>query len=372
MEFVVAVLRGWRSGQAVCPVENAGETKVLDGLPDSWVHLKTTSASTGAARWVGFTAEQLMADAAHIVATMGLRPSWPNLAAISLAHSYGFSNLILPLLLHGIPLILAGSNLPEGVRRAARIAPFVTLPGVPALWRAWLDANAIPSNIRLAISAGAALPLSLERNVFESRGLKIHNFYGSTECGGIAYDRSGTPRRVAEEAGSPLDNVDVSVQEDGCLTVQSAAVGAGYWPEPSSDLTEGRFVSNDLAEIRDGTVLLRGRRSDLINIAGRKVSPDAIEQALGSHPAVAECVVFGVPVPTAERGEVIVAGIRVRAGIQASVLRTFLLDRLPDWQVPREFWIVDEPLANPRGKISRSHWRAKFMTPRPSRREIGS
>ena len=50
---------------------------------------------------------------------MGLRPDWPNLGVISLAHSYGFSNLVLPLLLHGIPLILAPSPLPEAVRQAA-------------------------------------------------------------------------------------------------------------------------------------------------------------------------------------------------------------------------------------------------------------
>jgi long-chain acyl-CoA synthetase len=40
---------------------------------------------------------------------MGLRPDWPNLGVISLAYSYGFSNLVLPLLLHGIPLFLAPS-----------------------------------------------------------------------------------------------------------------------------------------------------------------------------------------------------------------------------------------------------------------------
>ena len=58
-----------------------------------------------------------MADAENIVATMGLRPDWPNLGVISLAHSYGFSNLVLPLLLHGIPLILAPVPLPARLMR---------------------------------------------------------------------------------------------------------------------------------------------------------------------------------------------------------------------------------------------------------------
>ena len=112
---------------------------------------------------------------------MGLRREWPNLGAISLAHSYGFSNLVTPLLLHGIPLILPGSALPEAVRRAAALVPALTLPGVPALWRAWHEADAIPPHTRLALSAGAPLPLPLETAVFARRGLKLHNFYTGCE-----------------------------------------------------------------------------------------------------------------------------------------------------------------------------------------------
>ena len=151
-------------------------------------HLKTTPASTGVPRAVAFTEEQLAADAENIVTTMGLRPDWPNLGVISLAYSYGFSNLVLPLLLHGIPLYLVPSPLPVALRCAAHAHWNLTVAAVPALWHAWHKAGAILSNVRLAISAGAPLPLTLERAVFEEHGVKIHNFYGSTECGGIAYD----------------------------------------------------------------------------------------------------------------------------------------------------------------------------------------
>ena len=89
-----------------------------------------------------------MADAENIVATMGLRADWPNLGVISMAHSYGFSNLVLPLLLHGIPLILAPAPLPEIIRRAAENEPAITLAAVPAMWRAWHEADAIPPGVR--------------------------------------------------------------------------------------------------------------------------------------------------------------------------------------------------------------------------------
>src|SRR6185437_7465288 len=231
-DFVLEVLRAWRARKIVCPVETDQKRPELTAnLPPEIVHLKMTSGTTAAPRFVAFTASQLMTDAENIVVTMGLRPDWPNLSVISLAHSYGFSNLILPLLLQGIPLILAGAPLPEIVLRAAATGPDITLAAVPALWRTWHEAGAIPRNVRLAISAGAPLPVSLEQSIFATRGLKVHNFYGSSECGGIAYDASPGARTEESCAGAPMRNVNLSVAESGCLEVRSKAVGQTYWPE---------------------------------------------------------------------------------------------------------------------------------------------
>ena len=96
IDFVVSVLRGWKSGGAVCPLEPDQPKPEIPALPKEIAHLKITSATTGPARLVALTAEQLAADARNIVSTMGLTREWPNLGVISLAHSYGFSNLITP------------------------------------------------------------------------------------------------------------------------------------------------------------------------------------------------------------------------------------------------------------------------------------
>jgi len=192
---------------ALCPLEIGQPKPGLSAPPKPACHLKLTSATTGSPRAVMFTGEQLAADAENIVATMGLRPGWPNLGVISLAHSYGFSHLVLPLLLHGVPLVLVASPLPEIVRRAAENLSGLTLAAVPALWRTWLETGSIPAAARLAFSAGAPLPAALERDVFQACGLKIHNFYGSTECGGIAYDATETPRTEDACVGTSMRNV---------------------------------------------------------------------------------------------------------------------------------------------------------------------
>jgi acyl-coenzyme A synthetase/AMP-(fatty) acid ligase len=339
-------------------------TAQVMGLPPAHcLHLKTTSATTGAPRFVAFTPEQLAADAENIVSTMGLRPDWPNVAAISLAHSYGFSNLVLPLLLHGIPLFIAPSPLPEIFRQAIKraIVSDLTLPAVPALWRAWHAAGVIPAQVRLAISAGAPLPLALETHVFSATGIKIHNFYGSSECGGIAYDATPVPRTEESCTGKPMRNVDLQIGDAGCLEVRGKAVGETYWPTPSSVLKAGCFQTSDLAEIINGEVYLRGRLADQINVAGRKVSPAAIERALLEHDQVADCLAFGVPSADADRAEVIVACIVAKSPLTGEELKQFLLRKIPAWQIPREWWFVDSLDCNHLGKISRAQWRQDFL-----------
>lgn len=362
VEFILTVLRAWRDKVVVCPLEPYQAPPPIPQPPAGCRHLKLTSATSGIARMVAFTGEQLAADALNIVQTMGLRPDWPNLGAISMAHSYGFSNLVLPLLLHGIPLILAPSALPEMVRKAAEGHASLTLAAVPALWRAWHESGAIPANVALAISAGAPLSIELEQAVHASIGLKIHNFYGSSECGGIAYDDTASPRMEEGLVGRAMRNVDLALNPEGCLKVRSQAVGETYWPVAEASLENGCFQTSDLAEFRDGALFLRGRMGDLINVAGRKVSPGAIEQVLRLHPAVKDCLVFGAPDSQGERTDRIVACVVADGIAEAEPLRQFLLRNLPSWQMPRDWWFVDSLNANSRGKISRADWRRRYLT----------
>ncbi len=359
--FIFVVLLGWRDQVVLCPLEPGQEPLVAPLPPAGCCHLKRTSATTGPPRLIAFQPRQLMADGENIVSTMGLRPEWPNLGVISMAHSYGFSNLVMPLLLHGVPLILAPSPLPEAVRQAASGESALTLAAVPALWRAWHEAGAIPPQTRLALSAGAPLPVTLEQAVFEARGLKIRTFYGSSECGGIACDLDSRVREDGDCVGTPLRNVQVVLNEDGRAQVISGAVGETYWPEPDASLGAGRFQTSDLAEIKDGRVYLRGRSSDQINVAGRKVSPATIEAALGAHEAVRECLVFSVPSQDAQRIDHIVACIVARTAVPVEALRQALLSKLPAWQVPRDWWFVASLGADTRGKVSRVQWRRKYL-----------
>lgn len=364
--FILQTLRAWRDDAVLCPVDHASPGIVDTGiLPDRVCHLKLTSGSTGEPRCIMFDAAQLRADADHIRSSMKLDASSPNLAVISLGHSYGFSNLVLPLLLQGHPLILVPDALPASLRMAFALDCRVTLPAVPAMWRAWYRSGLLhASPISLAISAGAPLPLELEQTVHAECGLKIHNFYGSSECGGIAYDDSDVPRTEASFAGHAMQGVSLTCTETGNLQVQSAAVGMGYLhPDQAGTdaLSEGHFIAGDLAEITGRKVFLRGRISDTINVAGRKLNPSDVEAALLTHPNVKHCVVFGVPSADATRCEETIACAHVTEAVTEDQLAAWLGDRLALWQMPRRYWLCRDLRPDVRGKISRREWREKWF-----------
>ena len=363
MGFLLSVLRAWRHGSLLIPLEPGQGPPSVPDPPAGTALLKQTSGTTGAARCICFTEEQLAADADAIVATMGLRPEIPNLGVISLAHSYGFSNLVLPLLLHGIPLFLVPSPLPAALAAALHSIHGIplSLPAVPALWSTWLDAGVLNSNVMIALSAGAPLPLSLEEAVYTRHGLKLHNFLGASECGGIAYDTSPTPRTDASFAGHPLRGVSVSVTADGCLQVRGPSVGHGYWPEPDPRLLAGLYRSSDRVDLApDGGIRLRGRAGDVINVAGRKLQPETVETELLRHPSVRAALVLGLP-SDSTRGDAVAAVVQVDGELSESELRDFLLHRLPAWQVPKLWHRVTDLEVNSRGKISRAAWRERLQ-----------
>ena len=162
--------------------------------------------------------------------------------------------------------------------------------------------------------------------------------------------------------------MNVEIGDDGFLRVRSLAVGQSYWPRREDALLPGIFRTGDFAEIKDGDVYLRGRADDHINVAGRKVMPTVIEEALLEHEAVKDCVVFGVPSGNPDRVDLIVACINASRDDVKEELKQFLLQKLPGWQVPREWWFVDGLERNGHGKISRAQWRKSFLENRPLKR----
>ncbi len=369
IELIVNTIWAWRDQVPLILLDEnvLFKTEQLEGIPEGVAHIKHTSGTTGAPKFVLFSDKQIQADADQIVSSMGLQKYDCNIGVISPVHSYGFSNLILPLLLYGIPLIICDSPLPENLRIALRKAKgSIILPAVPAMWNAWERAGVLKdSPVKLAISAGAPLAIDLEQRIYDSSGIKVHNFYGSSECGGITYDASKDVRKSSHITGTPISGVELEVTPIGRLIVKSAATAISYWPDNrNEELGSGRYLTGDLAEIDtlSNQLLLIGRMSEEINIAGRKVSPVDVEKAMMSIAQIEYCVVFGIPSCQSDRVEDIVACYRSLENINEAALHEELKKKLPSWQLPRRYWGCSDLKMNKLGKISRSNWRERYLS----------
>jgi long-chain acyl-CoA synthetase len=359
---VGAVLGG--ASVEILPLETAASTEKLDwgNRPPSL--LKLTSGTTAVPRAIRFRSEQLLADCENICATMEITGADLNFGVIPMSHSYGFSNLITPLIARGVPMVLTSDRLPRAVLNDLARSKATVFPGTPLFYQAFCEMDEGPRlpNLRLCISAGAPLPAAVARNFREQFKQPIHSFYGSSECGGICYDREGTSFEDGL-VGSPMSNVDVEFIEPAAeasqIRVRSAAVGDGYFPEPDEErLRTGVFVPDDLLARHGSGLKIVGRISDLINVAGKKVNPAEVEAQLLQFAGVREAIVFGRK--SSRRNEEVAACVVAAPSVRESELLTFCRTRMSAWQVPKQIFFLDEIPVNERGKTSRRELGLRF------------
>ena len=326
--------------------------------------LKLTSGSAGEPRAAVTSQAQLVADGEHVIAAMDIAEDGPQMAAIPLSHSYGLGNLVMPLVLQGTPIVLRDAFVPQRFAEDARMCGARIFPGVPFMFdhfSAHLSPGAWPPQLDRLISAGARLESRTARAFHGSFGLKIHSFYGTSETGGIAYDDTPDPPDEGV-VGRPLPGVCVTLQPEegagkdcGRVHVSSAAVAAGYADGVPFDtgVTEGGFLTGDLGRFdAHGALVLTGRVSDFINVAGRKVQPEEVEAVLRTMPGIVDVRVVGGADPL--RGEQIVACL-VCAGAppDTAAVRRFCAARLAAHKMPRAVVPLERIPLTARGKTDR-------------------
>ncbi|HEX3816689.1 MAG TPA: class I adenylate-forming enzyme family protein, partial [Chthoniobacterales bacterium] len=256
------------------PIERLPATPV-DWTEHAPVLLKLTSGTTAAPRAIRFRSGQLLADARQICLTMGITSDDLNFGVIPLSHSYGFSNLVTPLLGCAVPLVVSDDRLPRAVLDDLARTEATVFPGMPLFFQAFAGMKEPPPlpRLQLCISAGAPLTRNVASAFREKFGLAIHSFYGASECGGICYDRRAEPDDAEGFVGPAMEGVvlEALAPNDNAtqFCVRSAAVGDGYFPEPEPEkLGGGTFRPDDLVTIGERGVRIVGRLSDVINVAG--------------------------------------------------------------------------------------------------------
>jgi acyl-CoA synthetase (AMP-forming)/AMP-acid ligase II len=323
-------------------------------VPEGARLIKLTSGSTGMPKGIVATEANLLADCLNICATMGIGPDDVNLGAIPMSHSYGFSNLITPLLVQGTAIVISNDYLPQSVVNLCNRFSCTVAPLIPMVFDHLTTAGAGDfKTVRTFLSAGAPLLPAVSRRFRERFGIPIHTFYGCSECGGITYDREGAGVERGT-VGQAIGNVMLTSAR-GRLSVRGDNVALGYLHDAATfhPFEDGVFVTDDLIELREnGEVVITGRASELINTAGKKVNPREVEQVLLQIEGVREAKVYGEP--AGARGEVVAAAIVASPDVTREQIRAWCLEHLSPHKVPRIVKLIESIPVDERGKVKRA------------------
>lgn len=311
--------------------------------------VKLTSGSSGVPRALPFTDAEILADGRHLCAGMRIAADDVNLGLIPWGHSYGLGNLVLPLLLQGTPIVHDVAPIPHAIAAAVARSHATVFPAVPALLQALAESSVAAhelASLRTVISAGAPLAPDVARAFHAKFGRKVHNFYGSSETGGITYDPTGESAALGRGVGLPLPGVTLAFHRGQRFTVSSDAVFTLRNRRP------GTHRMADLGQLdAAGELVLLGRSGRTVKIAGRRLDLAEVERALRQLPGVRDAFVA----PHPDRADALAAAVASER--PTAELREALRARLASWKIPKRLIALPAFPLTVRGKTDTSRLR---------------
>jgi o-succinylbenzoate---CoA ligase len=324
--------------------------RVGEAIDDDIAVVVTTSGTTGAPKGALLTAAALTASAAATHDRLGGPGRW--LLALPPYHIAGVQVLVRSLLAGTVPVELDVSNgfdineLPSAVAELGSGRRYTALVATQ-LAKALADpaSAAALAELDAVLIGGGPAPRPI-LDAAAAAGITVVRTYGMSEtAGGCVYD------------GVPLDGVKVRVDADGRIVIGGPTLAKGYRnpPDPDPFAEPGWFRTDDIGAVDDsGLLSVLGRADEAISTGGLTVLPQPVEAALRTHPAVADCAVFGVA--DHRLGQRVAAAIVVVDGDAPPALeelRAHVMHTLDRTAAPRELHIVDALPMRGIGKVDR-------------------
>ncbi|MFB7915714.1 acyl-CoA synthetase [Streptomyces sp. NPDC056061] len=342
------------------------------------VQLLYTSGTTALPKGAMMTHGALVHEYVSAITALGLRADDRPVHSLPLYHSAQMHVFLLPYLAVGASNTILDApdvdrifDLVESGRADSLFAP----PTV------WIGISQHPgfttrelSGLRKAYYGASIMPVPvLERLRDRLPGLAFHNCFGQSEIGPLAtvlgpeehegrMDSCGRPVLFVEARVVDENGKEVPDGTAGEVVYRSPQLCSGYWDKPeetSEAFRDGWFHSGDLA-VRDaeGFLTVVDRVKDVINSGGVLVASRQVEDALYTHPSVAEVAVVGLP---DERWiEAVTAVVVLRGEATEAELVDHARERLARFKAPKRVLFVDELPRNASGKILKRELRDRF------------
>ncbi len=201
-------------------------------------------------------------------------------------------------------------------------------------------------SVRLAVSTTCSLPQDVAENFRTRFGLPLSQALGVIELGLVCIN-TDSPVERWNSVGRPLPECAVNIRNPdvegfGDVVVTGPGFFDGYatpWNSREQVMPDGWFATGDVGRIdAQGYLFLAGRKTAVINVAGRKVFPEEIESVLNRHPSVGDSRVFGQP--HKHLGEIILAEVATEQNVSSAALRQFCRLHLSADKIPAQFRFV--------------------------------
>ncbi|MDB5744587.1 MAG: benzoate-CoA ligase [Polaromonas sp.] len=349
------------------PLAHAAATGPDD--PGFWLY---SSGSTGRPKGALHThANPYWTAELYGKAILGLTERDICFSAAKLFFAYGLGNaLSFPLSVGATVVLMAERPTPAATfKRWVDKQPTVFF-GAPTGFAGMLAAPGLPAKhqvaLRLASSAGEALPADLGERFTAHYGVEIIDGIGSTEMlhvflsnlpGKVRYGTTGWPVPGYELELRGDDGRLVPDGETGDLYIKGPTAALMYWGNraKSRDTFQGAWTKSGDKYIRnaDGTYTYSGRSDDMLKVSGIYVSPFEVEATLSLHPAVLEAAVIGVPDAEGLTKTKAYVVLRPSGQVTEEELKAFVKERLAPYKYPRSIEFLVELPKTATGKIQR-------------------
>ena len=363
---------------------SAGESKGVNRheapKPEDIALVLHTSGTTSRPKRVPLTHANLAKSVQNVVDTYQLGPEDTSLCVMPLFHVHGLVASTLATLLSGGTVVVPPRFNALNFWRLVEEHEVTWFSAVPTIHQALLNrarrkggGPAVHHGLRFIRSCSSALPASVMVDMESRFGVPVLEAYGMTEA---AHQMASNPlppgNRVPGSVGAGT-GVSIAIMDDngalrgagesGEVVIKGTNVIRGYEdnPEANADsFTNGWFRTGDDGLLdSDGYLKLVGRRKELINRGGEKVSPVEIDEVLLTHPSVAEVVAFGIPHPTLGE-EPTAAVVLSESTTTQSQLIAHCRSHLAQFKCPRRIHIVDSIPKTATGKVQRRLVAAAF------------
>ncbi|MGH6690554.1 MAG: class I adenylate-forming enzyme family protein, partial [Gammaproteobacteria bacterium] len=328
-----------------------------------------TSGSTGAPKRIVRTHAALLAEIETLASTLDLGPEDRFLGVAPFSHVNGLVRTMMTAMHVGgrlYPLEEFGRRSVLDLLARERISYFCGVAQMFTLLSYTTSRESVDLRaLRVVLSSSAPLRAEDNRRVHARHGFFVRQLYGSTETGTISLNREPSVDDCLDSVGTPVPGVDIDIVGEGGGSLPPGEPGEVVITSPfaaneyvgNREATEasfrnGSYFSGDLG-VRDvlGRLRLTGRIKLMINRGGFKISPDEIEDVVGSHPCVSEAAVARVPGVNGE--DAIRCVIVPAAPCSADDILRHCRERLADFKIPTRIEFRDALPRSPAGKILR-------------------